>query len=148
MAWYILLVNPGFEHTIKEQLLQKQKELSFQEVLISDEHLGYVFVRSIEINQQDIKGFLAIESTLRFLGTKKCPEKFTTAQIKKLSVANVELKPTKQIQFKVGDHVVVKNGDLADIDGEIVELKKRVVKIKPVYFQKIIKVKIQDIGFL
>ncbi|MDD5650315.1 MAG: hypothetical protein PHF86_07865 [Candidatus Nanoarchaeia archaeon] len=148
MAWYILLVHQGFEQLIKEQLSSKQKELSFSEISISNELSGYVFIRSIEIDQQSAKSFLATEGTLKFLGPNKHPQKFTTAQIKKLNVADVELKAQRQTEFKIGDHVIIKHGDLADIDGVIIELRKRIVKIRPSYFSKIVKARVQDIGFL
>lgn len=146
MSWYILLVRQGFEQYIKEQLISKQKNLAFQEIFISEELSGYVFIRSTTILPQQANHFLVFEGTLKFLGTKKeGPQKFTTAQIRKLSVSNVELKQTKSSLFKTGDHVIIKQGDLSDIDGVIVEIRKRIVKIKPLYFDKVVKSRVQDI---
>lgn len=148
MAWYILLVQQGFEQFVKEQLNSRQKELFFNEIQTSEDYSGYVFVRSNELSQQQVKSFLVVEGALKFLGSKKNPQKFTTLQIKKLNVSNTELKPKNTPIFKIGDHVIIKHGDLADIDGEIVELKKRIVKIRPTFFSKIVKARVQDIGFL
>lgn len=146
MSWYILLVRQGFEQYIKEQLISKQKNLAFQEVFTSEELSGYIFIRSTTISLQQVSHFLVFEGTLKFLGTKKeGPQKFTTAEIKKLSVTDVELKQTKPSLFKTGDHVIIKQGDLSNIDGIIVEIRKRVVKIKPSYFDKIVKSRVQDI---
>lgn len=139
-------MRQGFEQYIREQLISKQKNLAFQEVFTSEELSGYIFIRSTTILPQQVSHFLVFEGVLKFLGTKKeGPQKFTTAQIKKLSVSDVELKQTKPSLFKTGDHVIIKQGDLSNIDGIIVEIRKRVVKIKPSYFDKIVKSKIQDI---
>jgi len=146
LSWYILLVRQGFEQYIREQLVSKQKSLAFQEVFTSEELSGYIFIRSTTILPQQVSNFLVFEGVLKFLGTKKeGPQKFTTAQIKKLSVTDVELKQTKPSLFKTGDHVIIKQGDLSNIDGIIVEIRKRVVKIKPSYFDKIVKSRVQDI---
>ena len=149
MSWYILLVRQGFEQLIRDQLISKQKELACQEVHTSNELTGYIFIRSIEITLKHANSFLAFDGTIRFLGTKKeGPQRFTSSQIKKLNVADVDLKPIRQSSFKLGDHVMITRGDLSDIDGDIVEIRKRIVKIKPSYFQKIVKSRVQDIEHL
>jgi len=142
-CWYILLVKQGFEQTIRDQLIDKQKELGFNEVTISEDLSGYVFIRSIEIKQ--VGNYLVFDGTLRFLGSKKeGPKKFSTSQINKLNV-----EPKKQyVEYKKGDHVIIKHGDLSDIDGIIVEIRKRVVKIRPAVLDKIVKVRVRDIEFI
>lgn len=148
-SWYILLVRQGFEQTVRDQLITNQKHLDFCEVFISQELSGYVFIRSNEILQSHVNSFLVFNGVLKFLGTKKeGPQKFSTAQIKQLNTTDVPLKKKKNEDFKKGDHVVIKHGDLSNIDGVIVDIKKRVVKIQPVYFEKIVKARIQDIDFI
>jgi transcription antitermination factor NusG len=148
-GWYILLVRQGFENSIKEQLEHFSKELKIDEILVSDELTGYIFIRTIEISSERIAKIQNLDGFLRFLGTKKVegfyiPQLFGSRAINKL---NKQPKPQEK-KFKLGDLVVIKQGDLSDIQGEIVEIKKRIVKIKPEFFHKIVRVKIQDIEFL
>lgn len=146
MAWYILIVRPGFEQTINEQLILKQEELCIQESYVSSDLSGYIFIRSIEISSRHANNFLVFDGVIKFLGTKNSgPQKFTTSQINKLKIDNIIIKPSKSTNFKVGDFVIIKHGDLSDIDGEIIEIRKRIVRIKPSVFSKIVKTRIQDI---
>lgn len=146
MSWYILLVRQGFEQYVKNQLISKQKELGFKEVFSSVGSTGYVFFRSTLVSSQQINLFLVFDGVLKFLGSKKDgPQKFTTSQIKKLNVVDVELKLTKTVKFKIGDHVIIKRGDLSDIDGIIIEIRKPIVRLKSSYFQRIVKSNIKDI---
>lgn len=139
-GWYILLVKQGFELQIKDQLVKKIKEFCIEEVLTSEEFTGYVFIRSIN---PPSNYHLELEGTLKFLGTKKCPQRFCNSEINRLSLI-----PNKKVEFHIGDHVIVKKGDLENIEGQIVKLGKRIVKIKPMFFQKIVKTRVQDIDFL
>lgn len=151
MRWYILLVRQGFEHYICDKLLSKKEDLDFQEAYTTEDLSGYVFIRSTMISLQQSSHFLAFDGTIKFLGTNKNSiRNFTSSQIKKMNVSDVELKSVKTTKYKVGDHVIIKNGDLSDISGEIVkiEIRKGIVKIKPEYFQKIVKSRIQDIEHL
>jgi len=155
LDWYILLVHQGFEETIKEQLLQNQKKLEFKEVYTTEELPGYVFIRSKEIVKRNVSNYLIFDGVLKFLGVQKQGlQKFTTSQIKNLNISEIELKKISPL-FKKGDHVVIKKGDLADIDGTIVEISKgkKILKLKPVFFQNflkniIIRVKVQDVDFV
>jgi transcription antitermination factor NusG len=146
-GWYILLVRQGFEETIKQSIDEMMQELAIEEILISEDLSGYVFVRSTEISHSSINCLLSLRGVLKFLGMKhvdgrKTPKKFSNFEIKKLKIQ--QPKCSKEI-FKVGDCVIIKHGDLCDIEGSIVEIKKRIVKIKPSIFHKIVKVRIQDI---
>jgi transcription antitermination factor NusG len=149
MSWYILIVRQGFEVFVRNQLISRQKELPLEEVVISQDLSGYVLIRSTEITSQNAGSFLIYDGVLKFLGTKSQPQKFTNRQIKKISfsVSEEVVSPVKS-KFKLGDCVIVKQGDLADISGEIVELGRRIVKIKPAILRKIVKVRIRDIDFL
>lgn len=144
-GWFILLVRQGFEVVVKEQLSTKTKELHIEEVLISNELPGYVFIRSIEIPHNLIYEFTNLDGVFKFLGVKKNqPQKFCNSEINKLRIPQKKQKCV----FQIGDHVIIKQGDLADIQGDIIELGKRVVKIKSTMFKKIVRSKIQDIDFL
>lgn len=144
--WYILLVRQGFESLVKEQLLSKQKYLKFKEVMTNDLP-GYIFVRTKEIKDR-VNDYLVFDGVLKFLGiSKEGPQEFTTEQIRNLNVSNIELK-REQRSFSKGDHVIIKKGDLADIDGTVVEVRKRVLRIQPAIFHKIIKVRVQDVDYI
>jgi transcription antitermination factor NusG len=140
------LVRQGFESLVKEQLLSKQKYLKFKEVMTNDLP-GYVFVRTKEIKDQ-VNDYLVFDGVLKFLGiSREGPQEFTTEQIRNLNVSNIELKREHR-SFKKGDHVIIKKGDLADIDGTVVEVRKRVLRIQPAIFHKIIKVRVQDVDYI
>lgn len=140
-SWYILLVRQGFENTIKQQLVERKKDLQIEEITISEELSCYIFIRTCEVPNSSF--YLDIDGTLKFLGTKNVPQKFSNADISKLSD-----EPEKKFVFQVGNQVIVKKGDLCDIQGEIISLGKRIVRIKPAIFHKIIKVNVQDIELL
>jgi transcription antitermination factor NusG len=149
-GWYILLVRQGFELNIQQQFNSMMKELCIDEVLISPNLSGYVFVRSIEIPHHLLSTFLNFDGVLRFLGLKKIegkniPKRFSNSEISKLS-----LQPKKQVnvKFRIGDKVIIRHGDLVDIQGEIIELGKRTAKIKSTMFQKVVRTKVQDIELL
>jgi transcription antitermination factor NusG len=151
LNWYILLVRTGFEQQIKEQLVLRKLEFKIDEVALSCEFPGYIFIKS-KFKDNNTYNFLEIENTIKLLGKKTCivngkrmiqPEMFSSEQIEKLSL--VKDQQTKKIAITVGDNVIVKKGDLVDIQGRVVEIKKRIIKIQPDLFQKIIKVSIQDV---
>lgn len=145
LGWYILLVRQGFEQLVREQLLLNKDLLDFKDVVIQSDLSCYVFIRTTEIKNQ--ANYL-VDGTLKFLGSKKeGPKKFTTEQIRKLDISGVVLKKERP-NFKKGDHVIIKKGDLSDIDGVVIEVGKRILKIKPTYLQKIIKIKIQDVDYI
>lgn len=139
-GWYVLLVKQGYELQIKDQLVKKLKELCIEEVLVSDEFSGYVFIRSIKA---PFNYHLELDGALKFLSSSHQPKKFCNKEIERLSLC-----PKKKIDFHIGDHVIVKKGDLADIQGQIVKIGKRIVKIKPEFFEKIVRTRVQDIEFI
>ena len=148
-GWYILLVRQGFEVSIKNRLLAKKEELNIDDVLVSDDLSSYIFINCVDINQNTYHSFLCFEGVIKFLGMKRVegknvPQQFSTKDINKLSE---QPKPEQKTTFQLGDQVKIKQGDLADIEGELVEIGKRIVKIKPVIFQKIVRARIQDIEF-
>ena len=145
--WYILLVKQGYEQFILNQLKEKEDDLMVDELKINKKLSGYIFIRSIEISKQQAVEFLSFEGVIKFLGMKKNgPKKFSNSQIKTL---NKEEKQESEIKFfKIGDYVIIKQGDLSGIEGYILEIKKRIVKIKSIFFQKVIKIKLRDIELL
>jgi len=139
-GWYILLVKQGYELQIKDQLVKKLNEFCIEEVLVSDQLSGYVFIRSIKT---PFNYHSELDGALKFLGSNRIPKKFCNKEIERLSLC-----PKKKTEFHVGDHVIVKKGDLSDIQGEIVKIGKRIVKIKPEFFEKIVRTRVQDIEFI
>ena len=151
--WIILLVKQGFEQYVYSQIVSKQKELSIDDVFISNDLTGYIFVRSIEMSSQNIGHLLSFEGSLKFLGEKNGSiKKFTNGQINNLNmhITSLNTCPSQKVltSFKLGDKVVIKHGDSSDIEGIIVEIRKRVVKIKPSIFPKIVKARVKDISFV
>jgi len=138
-GWYILLVKPGYENNIRSLLLSKRITLSIRSVVVSN---GYIFIRSSKINASN---FLCYEGALKFLGvTKEGPRQYTDKEIQ-----NINREPKKQVKcFKIGDHVIVKKGDLSDIEGDIISISKKIVRIKSLLFEKLIRTNVCDIDFL
>jgi len=152
-SWAILLVKQGFEQYVYNQIVSKQTELFVDDVFVSNDLTGYIFIRSIEMSSQSICQLLTLEGSLKFLGEKNGSiKKFTNGQINNLNMQITSLSTHQSnktlTSFKLGDKVVIKHGDLSDIEGVIVEISKRVVKIKPSIFPKIIKARVKDISFI
>jgi transcription antitermination factor NusG len=149
-GWYILLTKQGFESSIKDSVCDCMKELCIEEVLISEEFSGYVFIRSIEISQQCVRFLLSVDGVLKFLGKKYVNGKILPQRFKNYEINKLKLQTKKRTNetFQIGDQVIIKQGDLADIEGQIIEIKKRIVKIKPTIFHKIVRAKIQDIELI
>jgi transcription antitermination factor NusG len=146
-SWYILIVQQGYEPTIKQKIEETNIDYPIEEVAITIDMPGYVFIRSAEMCQQSVRKFLSLDGSIKFLGSKKnnifIPEKFNNRDINKLSIHPETIIIKKS--FCVGDFIIIKRGDLADIQGQIIEIKKRIVKIKPTIFHKIVRTRIQDI---
>lgn len=145
--WYILIVQQGYELTIKQKIEETSIEYPVEEVEVTVDMPGYVFIRSVYMCQQSVRKFLSLDGSIKFLGLKKnnvfIPKKFSNREISKLSVHQQTV--TVKKVFCVGDYIIIKRGDLADIQGQIIEIKKRIVKIKPTIFHKIVRTRIQDI---
>jgi len=156
-AWYTLIITPGYEQYVKKQLNEK-KELKVSSIEISKSFVGYVFVK-IDLKLENLSKFFEIEGTLNFLG-KKCavvngkkvvvPEEISRRQITRImnTAEKTEvIEEEKEECFRIGDCVCIKQGDFANIQGKIIELKKRTVRIRPDFFlnSKLIKVNIKDI---
>jgi len=136
------LIKQGYEKYIKNKL-SNFKQLDIEEILLLEDFPGYIFIRSIKISECLQKEILLFEGTLKFLGKRN-------NEIKEFSGSEISCffkkEKAKEVpKFKIGDYVVIKNGDLSDIDGVIIEIKSSFVKIKPEFFHKTIKVKLQDI---
>lgn len=149
-GWYILLVKQGFETSIKESLDKSLEDLQIEEVLVSEDLSGYVFIRSIEILHESLHNFLNLNGALRFLGSKRIEGKVTLKRFCNSEINRLSIRPIKHVKGKyhIGDQVIIRHGDLADIEGKIVEIKKRIVKIKPIIFHKIVRARLQDIEFI
>jgi transcription antitermination factor NusG len=150
LGWYILLAKQGFENSIKEDIHICKEEFSIEDILVSEELSGYVFIRSIEISNDCLHFLLSINGVVKFLGKKHengktLLQKFSNSEIDKL-----RLQPKKNMRevFQIGDQIIIKRGDLADIEGRIIEIKKRIVKIQPTIFHKVVRARIQDIEFI
>jgi transcription antitermination factor NusG len=149
--WCILLVRTGFEQIIKDQFLSKKDEYQIEDIACSNEFPGYLFIKSEIVDSS----FLEIENTIKLLGRTRCvvngkkvvrAQRFSNSEINKLSLIRIETK--RHINIEIGDNVIVRKGDLADISGKVIEIKKRIVKIKPDLFHKIIKVRVQDVEII
>ena len=148
LTWYVLLVRQGYEQTVKNQINQKKTELNIKEVITSNELTGYILIHSYEITKSQSDCLLVFDGVLKFIGTKKYgPKKFSTVQIKKLSLENTDLNKEKSV-FKKGDFIIIEKGDFSDISGEIVDIRKKIVRIKPEFLDRIIQVNIKDIRYL
>lgn len=147
--WCILLVRQGYENFVYKQINSNKKTLKFIEITLLNDAYGYVFIRTSENSLIWSKKFLQFEGVIKFIGSKKSgPQKFTQEDIKKLDTSEVELKPQKKSNFKKGDYVIIKQGDLSDIEGEIIEIANKNVKIKPLFFPRIVQTTISDIEMI
>ena len=159
LGWYVLVVRSGFEETILKELLSKKIDFGINEIMFSVSFSGYLFIQ-MEVEPSSFSGILETENVIKFLGEKKeyiegrkvsLPKQITykeALKLKEVKDENLNI-DTKEVQFKIGDFVVVKQGDLTDVQGKIVDIKKRFVRIKPEMFtNKVVKVRLQDIGYI
>jgi transcription antitermination factor NusG len=158
-AWYILTVVPGYEDFVRKEIICN-KHLVSKNIVTSKFFSGYVFLK-IELNKCNLSDFFDIDGTVDFLGKKNIfvkgkkitiPEEISKRKISKMlgiveDCYEQKIKPNC-IKFEIGDEVIINSGDLSGIQGIIVDLKKRIVRIKPNIFLnnlKLIKVKTKDI---
>ena len=167
-SWYVMQVKAGKEPNIKKHLTEKNifgiKELIVPEPLdikiktdddkeLRDRYkhfMGYVFVK-LSLDYLTYVQILEIDNIYRFLGNlyRKKNKKimYTPMFIREKEIKRVKSylfdgakKKEKEI-FNIGDKVKIKDGDLANIEGKVVEVNDDQVKLVPqLFLQKIIKV--------
>jgi len=172
--WYVMQVKAGKEPEIKKRLYGKEKEyhikdliipeaLEIEEELINEEDkyryktfLGYVFIK-LCLDYSKYTDILAIDDIYRFLGSlykdRKnliyIPSFVPEKQVKNVKkYLNYQTKMIKKHRFKINDLVIIKDGDLAGLEGKIVEIKNDYAKINPIMFQKIVKVSLNNLSHM
>jgi len=169
--WYVMQVRAGRELEIKKKLVGEENDYKIKDLIIPEaievEHdlvddddknrykmfLGYIFIK-ICLDYSKYTDILSIEDIYRFLGSLYKKEKnliYIPSFVPEREVKNVkkylnyQTKISKKNLFKIGDTVIIKDGDLANLEGVIIEIKNDNAKINPRLFQKPVRVSINKL---
>lgn len=152
VKWYALVVIAGREQEMKDLYLSS-KELDVQDAISMESDVqaedlsGYVFLK-MKMNIKKFGIIMENECVLRFIGkpygdysTKTyIPDVISEADINKIKTSafikpqTIAEKKKSKKKLKVGDEVVIIEGDLASIRGKIIEIGVRKIKIEPESF--------------
>jgi transcription antitermination factor NusG len=170
--WYALVVYMGKEKEIRQKLLavpglnisdtvipenlfdKTDDDLGVEAFELYQYYLGYMFI-NFTLSLDTYHRVLEVPSVYRFLGElvkTKTHFIYIPSKVKEKEIDIVKnylsgKKYLKCLKFKPHDNVLIKKGDLADIQGSIIEVGKTHVKILPnsTFFTKTIIVPIENV---
>ena len=156
MEWYAISVLNGKEQEVGEELLArfKIKEMLIPVMEAVDEFddiykyfSGYIFVKLCLT--PNLYNHMADMNCVKFLGKTRT---LLPAAIPKTDINQVKRyidknkKNSKKIKIKIDDEVVIKSGDLASVQGKVIEISKRHAKVSPNYLLNTIKVPLNNLA--
>ena len=151
--WYVMAVRMGKEPYVKQKILSNNDEFEVKDFLtpeppavktnfifldedINERYkwlLGYLFIK-IKLDYTRYYKILSIDNVYRFLffSGSSTPANVNEDQIDSLrDYLTGKNSNKKKSMFNLGQEVVIKSGDLADIQGKILQLTKTHVTILP-----------------
>lgn len=152
--WYVMAVRMGKEPYVKEKILNDNDEFEAKDFLVPeppavkstfmflDEDinerykwlLGYLFIK-IKLNDERYYKILSVDNVYRFLffSGSSTPANVNEEQVEGLrNYLNGKSVSKKKVKFDLGQEVMIKKGDLADIHGKILQITKSHVTILPI----------------
>ena len=170
--WYAILVRMGRENSVKDQILEKEKELVPADLIVPEQPKNYLTDRDMTERYKDFSGYifiklmmnifrynilLQLDNVYRFLGTVHSDGKlvfYVPSYIPEQQINNVkrylkgetDIKKSTKTTFSIGDKVEIISGDLASIQGKIVSLSNNTACISPeCFFGQTIKVPLEKV---
>ena len=140
--WYIVSVYSGQEKRVSNQIKQRTKANSLEDVItevlvptqnkivvsegkkrtVEEKFLpGYVFVK-MEMNDKTWQIIRNTEGVTAFVGTEKKPTPLSAEEVKRILAFTKVEQPSYQANFAVGDAVKVLDGPFTDFVGSISEI--------------------------
>jgi transcription antitermination factor NusG len=159
---YIVQTRIGKEEEVKDKLIEKTDEFgiikivspSLDQKYYSKFFLGYLFVK-MQLDYMRYSNILQIENVYKFLGKYHknngnifyIPQSITEKDMQSIETFLFLKEKCKRLHFKVGDTVIIKEGHLSNVRGQIVDLNCTSAKIKPKELHKVINVSLTNLNF-
>jgi transcription antitermination factor NusG len=159
---YIVQTRVGREEEVKEKLIEKTDEFgiikitspSLDQKYYSKFFLGYLFVK-MQLDYVRYSNILQIENVYKFLGKYHkhngdifyIPQSISEKAMQSIETFLFLKEKCKKLRFKIGDTVIIKEGHLSNIKGQIIDLNCTSAKIKPKELHKVINVSLTNLTF-